>query len=48
MRAVDRLVSPSAPSRMHRTTGYVWIGFGCLFLLPALFNLAVAIRELTR
>ncbi|MEU5040839.1 hypothetical protein [Streptomyces griseorubiginosus] len=48
MRAVDRLVSPSAPSRMHRTTGYVWIGFGCLFLLPALFNLVVAIRELTR
>lgn len=46
MRAVDRLVPPPAPSRGYRTTGNLSIGFGCLFLLPALFNLVVAIREL--
>lgn len=46
MRAVDRLVPPPAPSRPYRTTGGLLIGFGCLFLLPALFNLVVAIREL--
>ncbi|WP_141205822.1 hypothetical protein [Streptomyces griseorubiginosus] len=48
VRAVDRLVPPSAPRRMHRTTGGLLAGFGCLFLLPALFNLVVAIRELIR
>ncbi|MFE3855736.1 hypothetical protein ACFXPN_31950 [Streptomyces griseorubiginosus] len=46
MRTADRLVPPPAPSRRHRTAGVLWIGFGCVFLLPAVVNLVLAIREL--
>ncbi|MEU0408089.1 hypothetical protein ABZ307_09730 [Streptomyces griseorubiginosus] len=48
MRTADRLVPPPAPSRRHRTAGLLWIGFGCVFLLPAVVNLVLAIRELIK
>ena len=48
MRTADRLVAPPAPSRRHRTAGCLWIGFGCVFLLPAVVNLVLAIRELIK
>jgi hypothetical protein len=47
MRAGDRLIPAPPPSRGHRRAGWVWIVFGCIFLLPAVFNLLAAIRELT-
>ncbi|MEU1478412.1 hypothetical protein [Streptomyces sp. NPDC005760] len=46
MRTTDRLIPPSPPSRGHRTAGCVWIGAGAVFLMPAVFNLAAAIRGL--
>nr|WP_307676154.1 hypothetical protein [Streptomyces sp. V4I2] len=46
MRTADRLVSPPPPSRGYRTAGCGWIGFGSLFILPAVFNVVAAIRGL--
>ncbi|MET7385612.1 hypothetical protein ACFYPT_29410 [Streptomyces sp. NPDC005529] len=46
MRTADRLIPPPAPSRGHRTAGCMWIGVGGIFVLPAVFNLLVAIHEL--
>ncbi|MDQ0585481.1 hypothetical protein [Streptomyces rishiriensis] len=46
MRAGDRLIHPSPPSRGHRTAGCVWIGVGCVFVLPAVFNVVAAIHGL--
>ncbi|GAA4001816.1 hypothetical protein GCM10022232_45530 [Streptomyces plumbiresistens] len=46
MRTADRLVSPPPPSRGYRTAGCAWIGFGSLFILPAVFNVVAAIRGL--
>ncbi|MGW2740959.1 hypothetical protein [Streptomyces sp. NPDC001450] len=47
MRTADRLIPPPPPSRGHRTAGFMWIGVGGIFVLPAVFNLLAAIHELT-
>lgn len=46
MRAGDRLIQPPPPSRGYRTAGCVWIGVGGIFVLPAVFNVVAAIRQL--
>ena len=46
IRVGDRLIQPSPPSRGHRTAGCVWIGVGGIFVLPAVFNVVAAIRQL--
>ena len=48
MRTADRLVPPPEPRPRHRRAGSLWIAFGCVFLLPAGVNLALAIRELIK
>ncbi|WP_369390651.1 hypothetical protein AB5J72_25650 [Streptomyces sp. CG1] len=46
MRAGDRLIQPPLPSRGHRIAGRMWIGFGGIFVLPAVFNVVAGIHEL--
>ncbi|MFF4030828.1 hypothetical protein ACFYZ2_13870 [Streptomyces sviceus] len=43
MRSADRLIPPPPPSRGYRTGGRVYIVVGCVFLLPAVFNIVFAI-----
>lgn len=40
------LIQPPSPRRVHRATGCVAIGFGGIFLLPAVFNLVAAVYGL--
>ncbi|MGW3290338.1 hypothetical protein ACWDR3_37460 [Streptomyces sp. NPDC001002] len=46
MRTTDRLIPPPEPSRGYRTYGCALIGVGGVFVLPAVFNFAVAMHEL--
>jgi drug/metabolite transporter superfamily protein YnfA len=46
MRTTDRLIPPTPPSRGQRAAGCMWIGFGGVFILPAVFNFLAAIHEL--
>ncbi|MDQ0775266.1 hypothetical protein QF026_003732 [Streptomyces aurantiacus] len=46
MRVGDQLIQPPPPSRGHRAAGGVWIGVGGVFVLPAVFNVVAAIRQL--
>ena len=46
MRAADRLIPPPTPSRGYRTGGCMYIVIGCVFALPAVFNLLAAILAL--
>ncbi|MFD4605443.1 hypothetical protein ACFWPQ_46470 [Streptomyces sp. NPDC058464] len=48
MRIGDFAREPEPPSRARRGLGCAWMVFGGIFLLPAVFNTAAAIRELLR
>ncbi|MBW8798001.1 MAG: hypothetical protein JF597_31785 [Streptomyces sp.] len=37
---------PAPPTRTRRVLGCAWMLFGGIFLLPAVFNTAAAVREL--
>ncbi|MFD8816925.1 hypothetical protein ACFV23_36920, partial [Streptomyces sp. NPDC059627] len=37
---------PEPPTRARRGLGCAWMVFGGIFLLPAVFNTAAAVREL--